>query len=305
MSSLFLKHYKSLYLLLPILLGLALGHLAATVVGMRLSATAPPPPPPAAEQAAPKRKPTLPEYQGILSRNLFDSTAPGAGTLGSEEAPEGTAAAPPASRSDLTLFGTIVRGKKSLAVIGSDKGVRTYFLQGEIPGGGKVASIERNRVEIEYEGGNSQTLSLLPEKQAAAPPEPGAPSPEGTQPPPAPAGASIFPGVRAVGPNKFVIPKDVAEQARGNINELLKQARMEPNIVEGRTEGFVVRMVQPKSILAVLGIQRGDILRQINGVELDSPEKALQIFQQLREARNISISLQRGGNNLSYEYEVD
>lgn len=300
MSSFFLKHYKSLYLLLPVMLGLALGHLAATVIGIRLGASAPPPPPAAAEQPAPKRKPILPDYQGIITRNIFDSTARETVTLGAEESP--TAAPAPASRTDLTLFGTIVRGEKSLAVIGSEKGIRTYHLDAEIPGGGKVASIERNRVEIQYEGGNSQVLSLLPERAPAAPPEQAASAaPAGPMP-----GATTPPGaIRPVGPNKWAIPKEVAEQARGNINELLKQARMEPNIVQGRTEGFVVRMVQPRSLLAILGIQKGDILRQINGVELDSPEKALQIFQQLREARNISIALQRGGSNLSFEYEVD
>ena len=112
-------------------------------------------------------------------------------------------------------------------------------------------------------------------------------------------------GVRAVGENRWVIPRSVAEQARGNLNELLRQARMEPHIVAGRTEGFVVRMIRPKSLLDTLGIQRGDVLVQINGMPLDSPEKALQIFQQLREAKNLSISLQRGGVPMNFEYEVD
>jgi general secretion pathway protein C len=80
---------------------------------------------------------------------------------------------------------------------------------------------------------------------------------------------------------------------------------MEPNIVEGRTEGFVVRMIRPKSLLDTLGIQRGDVLRQINGVPLDSPEKALQVFQQLREVKRLSIGLERNGTPMNFEYEVD
>lgn len=298
MSSFFLKHYKSFYLLLPVLLGLALGHLAATGLGIRLTSTAPAPVAPAQEQEAPRRKPTLPDYQEIVSRNVFDSTARGSVTLGPEDA--SAVAAAPTTRSDLTLFGTVVRGEKSLAVIRSEKGVRTYALGKDIPGGGTVETIERNRVEITYPGGSTQVLTLIPEAPAGAPGQTAA-APGG-----AAAGANAPPGaLRSVGPNKWVIPKEVAEQARGNINELLKQARMEPNIVGGRTQGFVVRMVQPRSLLAQLGIQRGDILQQINGVELDTPEKALQIFQQLREARNISIALQRGGTNHTFEYEVD
>jgi general secretion pathway protein C len=67
----------------------------------------------------------------------------------------------------------------------------------------------------------------------------------------------------------------------------------------------VVRMIQPRSLLALLGIQRGDVLMQVNGVELDSPEKALQIFQQLREARNISIGLVRDGERMNFDYQIE
>jgi general secretion pathway protein C len=44
---------------------------------------------------------------------------------------------------------------------------------------------------------------------------------------------------------------------------------------------------------------------QINGMPLDGPEKALQIFQQLREARQISIGLTRNGTPMNFEYEVE
>ena len=78
---------------------------------------------------------------------------------------------------------------------------------------------------------------------------------------------------------------------------------MTPNIVEGRTEGFQVVTVQPRSLLAQMGIRPRDVLMQINGVELDSPEKALQIFYQLREARTLSLSLMRNGQPLtSYNF---
>jgi general secretion pathway protein C len=305
MSPLFLKHYKLLYLLLPIALGLALGHLAATGAGIFLT-------PPAQQGGATMdqvpvatRKPVLQEYQRIVERNIFDSTAKPVVALETEEAPAVSAA--PMTRSDLTLFGTVVRAEESLAVIRSSRDVRTYKLGAELQGGGVVDTIERNTVQIRYANGSTQTLSLREEEtssSAAAAPPPATARGRGAAAPPAPAqGAGGE--IRAVGENRWVIPQQVAAQARGNLNELLRQARMEPNMVNGQTQGFVVRMIQPRSLLALLGIQRGDVLHQINGVELDSPEKALQIFQQLREARSISIALQRGGNNMTFQYEVE
>jgi general secretion pathway protein C len=102
-----------------------------------------------------------------------------------------------------------------------------------------------------------------------------------------------------------MIPAEEADQARSNINDLLRQARVEPNIVDGQTDGFVVRMIRPGSLFSMLGLQVGDVLRDINGVKLDTPEKALQVFQQLREARQISIALERQGTPQTFSYEIN
>ncbi|MFA5516806.1 MAG: type II secretion system protein GspC [Desulfuromonadales bacterium] len=298
MSSFLLKHYRVFYLLLPVLLGLALGHLAATALGIYLSPPALAPGEKVETRAAATRPPSLPEFQVVLERNIFDSTAQVAGNLTeAENAPEVVSAAP-AVRTDLTLFGTITRGADSLAVIKAGQKVKTYHLGDEVPGGGKIEMIDRHSVSIRNPNGSLQVLPLYAEKQPKESPISASASPAGGD---SAGGAEIH----SVGENRWVIPQTVAEQARGNIGELLKQARVEPNMINGKTEGFVVRMIRPRSILANLGIQRGDILMQVNGVELNGPEKALQIFQQLREAKNISIGLLRNGNNLSFEYEVN
>ncbi len=297
MTSFLQKNYRGLYLLLPILLGLSLGHLAATGLGVYLAPPPLPPKDPAAAQPAQVAKPVLQDFETVVQRNIFDSTAAPA-TLAGGDATQAVAAAPVA-RPNLALHGTVTRGEASLAVIRSEKEIRTYRLGAEVPGGGRLEDVARNQVQIRWPDGSLSTLTLN-EKAAAAAGDRGA-----TAARTAPAAAAGAGGIRAVGENRWVIPREEAERARANINELLRQARMEPRIVEGRTEGFVVRMIQPRSFLALLGIQRGDVLLNVNGVELDSPEKALQIFQQLREARNISIGLQRSGENVTFEYQVD
>jgi general secretion pathway protein C len=54
-----------------------------------------------------------------------------------------------------------------------------------------------------------------------------------------------------------------------------------------------------------MGMQRGDVIIDVNNIKLDSPEKALMIFQQLREARQISVAVERNGNPLSFAYEIE
>ena len=125
----------------------------------------------------------------------------------------------------------------------------------------------------------------------------------------APVVASLAPanktGIKQVGENKWVISKAVAEQARGNFSKILTQIRMEPRVVSNKTSGFVVRMIRAKSLPAQIGLRLGDVVMGINNVQLDSPEKALQIFQQLREARHIRVDLLRKNQPLTLEFETN
>jgi general secretion pathway protein C len=311
--SLFIQRYfRSLYLFLPVLLGISLGHLAANSLGVYVAPPVRPVDESITATIAPARKLTLSEYEVIVQRNLFDSTASAAISLAGveETSPQPTAAAM-AVRPNLTLFGTVVRGDQSLAVIRSGNEIRTFRLKDEVPGG-HIEEIVRNMVRIKLTDGSMMDLPLHDktagsEAASAAPPPAAATDPRrrataAAQPATPAATAS---GIRSVGENRWVIPREEADRARGNMNELLRQARMEPRITDGRTDGFHVRMIQPRSLLALLGIQRGDVLMHVNGVTLDSPEKALQIFQQLREARNISIGLLRNDEPLNFEYEID
>jgi general secretion pathway protein C len=80
---------------------------------------------------------------------------------------------------------------------------------------------------------------------------------------------------------------------------------MEPRLVNGATDGFVIAMLQPGSLLSQMGFHKGDVVMQVNGMPLDSPEKALQIFQQLREARSLRVHVERQGEPSVFEYDVN
>jgi general secretion pathway protein C len=298
MLSLIQKHLTLLHLLLIALVGLAAGHLGATVLGVYLR-------PQPAQLQAPRPETrtavqrTLGDYSAILQRNIFDSSSPNLQLPATESAmadqtvTAGTTAAP----TDLLLFGTVTASANSLALIQVNKEVQIFHLGDQIPGGARIKEIIRNLVRLENPDGSTSDLPLYEGEVSGSTPGAG-PTVTRSE------GASTG-GIRSVGENRFQISRQEIDKARGNLNELLKQARMEPNIVDGRTEGFVVRMIQPRSLLANLGIQLGDVVNEVNGVSLDGPEKALQIFQQLREANNITIGLTRGGTRMNYEYEVN
>ena len=80
---------------------------------------------------------------------------------------------------------------------------------------------------------------------------------------------------------------------------------MQPRMVDGKTDGFLIQRINPRSLLAKLGLKRGDVVIDVNNIKLDSPEKALMIFQQLREARQIGLSVERNGSPMTFAYEIE
>ncbi len=280
------KYFWLTYLLLPLLLGIASGHLAAVATDIWLGKPLTESWQQRAEPAPQAASLPLSAYEKILQRNIFDSRGPATGSL---QAALNDPAETVARTVNLILLGTMVAGDRSLALLSVDQETALLQLDEEIPGGGRIKQIERRRVVISWPDGSEQELLA-----------------DGETPPAAtPSEAGNGRGVRAAGANRWLISNAEIEKARANLNQLLTSARLEPKIVQGATQGFLVRMIRANSLLAQLGIQRGDLIKEVNGVSLDSPEKALQVFQQLREAKRVTVNLLRRGEPLTYTYEVD
>jgi general secretion pathway protein C len=111
--------------------------------------------------------------------------------------------------------------------------------------------------------------------------------------------------VREIGKNRWMISRSTIESVRENFADQLRLAQMQPHTVDGKTNGFLIQRINPRSLLVKVGLRRGDVIIDVNNIRLDSPEKALQVFQQLREARQITLAVERKGQPMSFEYEIE
>ena len=231
----------------------------------------------------------------ILQRNIFNSTQPATAVAKTTKNNAGAPAkAAQRAPSNLRLIGTAVAGADSLAVINIDNVITLVSLQQKIGNNGTLVSIMLDRVELISADGSRQMLTM--ENNIAA--TPGRVTNNSA--------ARLAPKsvVQNLGNNRWVIPAQEANRIRTDIASVIKQARIAPNVVNGKTAGFRVKRIQRGTLLEQMGIKRGDVLHAVNGINLDSPEKGLQIFQQLREAKNLSLDLQRAGNTINFKYEV-
>ena len=111
-------------------------------------------------------------------------------------------------------------------------------------------------------------------------------------------------GVRKTGDNRYEIDRSVIDSAMSDLNKISMQARMVPSFKNGVANGFKLFSIQPGSLYASIGIQNGDVIQRVNGYEINSPDKALELLQKLKESPHVTIETERGGQVISTEYNI-
>ncbi|NMO20560.1 hypothetical protein HPC49_32080 [Pyxidicoccus fallax] len=111
-------------------------------------------------------------------------------------------------------------------------------------------------------------------------------------------------GIRAVGEHAYEVPRADVHDAFSRLEEVAMQARVVPAFRDGEPQGFKLFAIKPESIYEKLGLQNGDVLQQVNGMSLKTPQSAMNAFESLREVRHIEVDLERGGTPLRKVYDV-
>jgi general secretion pathway protein C len=160
-------------------------------------------------------------------------------------------------------------------------------------------------VAIICNGGTKEFLDFEP--GTGAPPPSEAPN-LGTAPVPpprpGPPGAPMA-GVRQIADNRYEVDRGVIEKTLGDLNQVATQARIVPSFKNGVANGFKLFSIQPGSIYSSIGIENGDVVQRVNGYEINSPEKALELYQKLRESGHVTIELERGGQVIRKEANIN
>lgn len=85
---------------------------------------------------------------------------------------------------------------------------------------------------------------------------------------------------------------------------LAVQARIVPNFVDGKPQGFKLFSIRPGSLYQLLGFKNGDVVKSINGMEINSPQKAMEVYNKLKTANKIVVNLSRRGEEKTFTYNI-
>lgn len=212
----------------------------------------------------PKEEPKPPEQPSTLDNVVLRGTLPGVGGWFEKD------------------------GKLSLVLVG--KTLEKY----------RLSSVKYDEA-VFRRGKNKVTMYItygpVPEKKKEEPKVAEAPKPK-----PAPAPAANTGNIVAAGENKEgEIPSEMVNQLVQNPFDELKRIRMRPNEKAG---GLEVQWIQNDSILKRLGVQRGDVIKSVNGIPFTNMGDIANSINSLMNSERFDVEVTRGGNSTALRYVV-
>ena len=226
-------------------------------------------------------KPPLPieDYQILITRNLFNIHE----KVVEEKEPE----TPPVPI-NLRLVGVQLSeatGNYAIVEDGKQKQQDLFSVDEMLFGQAKLVSISTDSIIIEANG-KEQKLSIEDGDKKAS--------------------ATASAGGSAVGASTLDVAVNGGEleEALSNMPVLLSQARAVPYFRDGKSVGMRLFAIRQGSMYEKLGLQNGDIIKGVNGTEINDPTQALKIFEQLRDERNIETVVERAGQDVAMKYQI-
>jgi general secretion pathway protein C len=196
---------------------------------------------------------------------------------------------------------------------------RIYGVGDAVQGGATLVALQRIREERDITGNafkvvavlcNGGTKEYVDFDEAAGGADSGqnvgvspVPPPRGFPANGKPGGTGLQ-GVRQVSDNKYEVCRTTLDSQLGSLATISTQARIVPSFKNGVANGFKLFSIQPGSLYSSIGVENGDVIQRINGYEINSPDRALELFQKLRETSHVVIETERGGQAVRKEYNI-
>lgn len=243
--------------------------------------------------------------QPILARNAFDSVTGPLDQPKMPEAPPPVATSTSPTEDPICATGSVVLiadsedPQWSFAVIKGSGNTAKMRRIGDDVDGQTLKGIAWDRVWL-MQGSSRCQLQMLSKKVEGG---------DKTKPQPAvaekkpsgdkePETTDLAGDVRKISDTEFVIARSAADKIPALQKDLMKNARLVPN------KGIRLSRAPASSPLGQLGFATGDIIKTINGFDMNDPDKALEGYSRLKTASDVTVGLERGGAPVTISIKI-
>ena len=261
---------------ISLLLVIAIGYYAARLVWLLVPGSGPaewtPPPFTGVQAPAQGNAGATSPYTAIINAHLFGQASAAPDAAAAEDAPE--------TQLNLELRGAVAAADERFAhaIIADGSGnEKVYFLKDTVPGGAILQRVQADRV-ILSRGGVLEALLLPREPEAGGN------------------------AVAAQGPKRSVQPvarrgpaPTMQEVISQNVNSITEVIRPQPFMPNGELKGYRIYPGRNREQFVALGLQPGDLVTEINGMTLNNPAQAMEMFRSLADTTQVTLTIDREG----------
>lgn len=205
---------------------------------------------------------------------------------------------------DTTLDGIILRG--TLPGIGAwleEKNELKLVAVGKNVGSYKLIAV--NYGDVMFRRGDETPIikymvyGPTPEVKKAEAPKAPAPAPSKPAPAPQNSAGNIIAAIP--GSQEGQVPGELVSNLVQNPFDELKRVRLRPNESLG---GLEIQWIQNDSLLKRLGVQRGDVIKSVNGIPFTNMGDIANSINSLMNSERFDVEVTRGGQNTALRYVV-
>jgi general secretion pathway protein C len=117
------------------------------------------------------------------------------------------------------------------------------------------------------------------------------------------------------GPVEFQMPDSDSDQSSASVREMREQINqspkgftdfiaIKPHAPNGALIGYQVSPGKQAEFFSNVGLRSGDVITQINGLDLSDPAQSLEAINVLREAQFLQMEVLRGDEALSLDIDI-
>lgn len=223
-------------------------------------------------------------YKTIIDRNLFNTK-----TGIEKKTDQVDIEALEQTDLNLKLWGTVTGDKrKAYAVIEETKENRQdLYRLGDTVQGATVKLILREKVVLRVNGKDEvlEIEEMLDEEKFVKPSRSSKPS-------------------RPPRSQNITLKRSQIDTAVKDINSLMNQVKISPNFENGKPDGFVLKSIKPKSIFRKMGLRSGDVIKGVDGKDIESVDDALKLYESLNSSSSLQVQVKRRGELKNINYNI-
>lgn len=230
-------------------------------------------------------------YEAIVGRDLFKTTE---SESSESEAEEVELDKLEKTKLKLKLWGTVTGNSEQAYAVIEDKNKNRQGLyhKGDTIQNATIKMILRKKVVLRVNG-EDEILTMKDEDQSSrvnAASKDREPESEGSS--------------YAAG-DQVRVDRSEIDSALNNINQLMKQVRVRPHFKNGKPNGLTLTHIRNNSVFNELGLKSGDVVKGVNGEDIESVDDALKFYHNLKSSSSVQLQIEREGEEKSISYQID